>query len=72
MTLDSIGKRDAFLEETSEGDYLIYYMRAPELKLGAAATSRHPIDAYHQEFKRDTWEERSELELLVDLDRTSE
>ena len=66
VTLES-----AFLEQTTDGDYLIYYMRAPKLALGAAATSSHPIDEYHQRFKRETWEEGSELELLVDLECTA-
>jgi len=62
----------AFLEETVDGHYLIYYMRAAKPRLGAAATSAHPIDEYHQQFKRDAWEGGSELELLIDLDRSAE
>jgi hypothetical protein len=50
VTLES-----AFLEQTAEGHYLIYYMRAPKPGLEAAATSTHPIDEYHQRFKRETW-----------------
>ena len=62
----------AFLEEAPDGHYLIYYMRGTKLLLGAAASSAHPIDEYHQEFKRDTWEGGSELELLIDLDQSAE
>jgi hypothetical protein len=47
----------------------VFYMRGHDLdsSAGSAATSTHAIDAYHQAFKRDTWEERTTLELLVDL-----
>lgn len=38
----------------------------------AIASSLHSIDAYHQQFKRDTWESGSRLELLVDLNRLHE
>jgi hypothetical protein len=38
----------------------------------AAANSMHEIDTYHKEFKRDTWDSRTQLELLLDLDRIGE
>ena len=62
----------AFLEETAGGPYFIYYMRGPRLKLGAAASSSHSIDEYHQMSKADTWEAVPQLELLIDLDRSAE
>jgi hypothetical protein len=37
-----------------------------------ATKSLHEIDAYHKAFKRDTWSSRTELELLLDLDRVHE
>ena len=60
----------AFLERAADGEYLVYYMRAHDLKRasGAAATSKHSIDEYHQSFKRETWDERVTLELLLDLE----
>ena len=62
----------AFLDSTPEGDYLIYYMKAESLERARAVVqqSPHPIDAYHQQFKQDTWESRRPLETLLDLDRT--
>ncbi len=64
----------AFLEQTAEGDFLIYYLRMESMKQAKAAVARspHPIDAYHKQFKIDCWESREELELLIDFDRTSE
>ena len=61
----------AFLDHTAEGDFLIYIMRAESSSKAreVAAASSHEIDAYHKAFKRDTWAGRSELELLLDLDR---
>ena len=59
----------AFLDCTSEGDFLIYYMRAADFLQASevAALSAHPIDAYHQQFKVDCWAETRQLEPLIDL-----
>jgi uncharacterized protein DUF6176 len=64
----------AFLDQTSEGDFLIVFMKAESLaKAGEAVKSpTHEIDKIHQKFKHETWEERKSLELLVDLDRIAE
>ena len=64
----------AFLDRTTEGDFLIYVMKAESFEKAkeAAAASIHEIDKYHKEFKRDTWDNRKQLELLLDLDRISE
>jgi uncharacterized protein DUF6176 len=69
---EGVAIESAFLEESPDGHYLIYYMRGSKLLLGAAASSAHPIDEYHREFKRDTWEGGSELELLIDLEVSAE
>ena len=63
-----------FLDRTVEGDFLIVFMKAESFRKSGEAVqhSTHVIDEYHRQFKRDTWAERRELELLVDLDRTSE
>jgi len=52
------------------GDFLIYYMKAPSVDEAsqAAQRSHHQIDAYHAEFKRDTWETQSDFELLIDFE----
>ncbi len=64
----------AFLDHTSEGDFLIYVMKAESFEKAAQAVSasKHHIDAYHQRFKKATWDTREQLELLVDLDRIDE
>ncbi len=62
-----------FLDSTAEGDYLVYFMKAKDLKKSREAVEKsHSIDKYHQQFKRDAWEEQKQLELLVDLDRIGE
>jgi Family of unknown function (DUF6176) len=59
-----------FLEQAGDGDFLIYYMKARNLEEAGQAVqhSHHEIDAYHQEFKQDTWESRRPLELLIDFE----
>ncbi len=63
-----------FLDCTNEGDFLIYYMKAESIERAKEVVKKsvHSIDNYHQKFKRDTWESRNKLELLVDLDRILE
>jgi hypothetical protein len=52
-------------------DYLLSYMRAESMEEAqrVAAASQNPIDAYHQQFKIDTWVRGGGAvgELLVDL-----
>jgi Family of unknown function (DUF6176) len=64
----------AFLDHTPEGDFLIYVTKAESFdKSGqAAARSPHDIDQYHRGFKKEAWGDRTQLELLVDLDRIDE
>ena len=71
---ESVVLEAAFLDHTAEGDFLIYIMKAESFDQAkqAVANSSHEIDAYHQAFKRDTWGTRTELELLLDLDRIGE
>jgi hypothetical protein len=68
---ESVVLEAAFLDRTAEGDFLIYIMKAESFDKArqAAVKSLHEIDAYHKAFKRDTWGTRTELELLLDLDR---
>ena len=63
-----------FLDRTSDGDFLIYYMRAWNLEDASrtARRSEHDIDAYHGQFKRDTWESQEPLELLIDFENFAE
>ncbi len=50
-------------------DYLLSYMRADSLKKAQEVVkeSAHAIDAYHQQFKKDTWVGGTRARLLVDL-----
>ena len=63
-----------FLDQTAEGDFLISVMKAESFANAAEAVRKsvHPIDEFHQNFKRETWESGINLELLIDLDRISE
>ena len=63
-----------FLDSTPEGDFLVAFMMAESFEKSreAVAVSTHEIDRYHQQFKKDTWENRQPLELIVDLDRIAE
>jgi len=63
-----------FLEQEAGADYLICIMTAEDFQQSQAAVehSLHSIDAYHQQFKRDTWDSGNRLQLLVDLNRMNE
>jgi hypothetical protein len=70
---ESVILETVFLDQTDEGDFLIYIMKAQNLEKAREAVrkSAREIDAYHQNFKRETWAERKQLELLVDLENFS-
>lgn len=53
-----------------DGDELVYYLKARDLAQAQAvfARSQHAIDAYHREFKNETFDEERTLELLVDFE----
>ena len=61
----------AFLDSSEEGDFLVYYMKAADIRKAGETgkSSTHAIDEYHRQFKRDTFESGRKLELLVDLER---
>jgi Family of unknown function (DUF6176) len=50
-------------------DYLLCYMRTESIEKAheVVRSSPHAIDAYHQQFKRDTWVVGKSARLLVDL-----
>lgn len=60
-----------FLVTLDEKDYLIGYTRAESLDRASEVVKESllEIDAYHQTFKKDTWENRYKTELLVNLSR---
>lgn len=74
MRDEGVVVESAFLDSTSEGDFLMYYMKAESFEQAAAVVkqSMHAIDAYHQAFKQETTESDTQLELLMDLDRIIE
>jgi L-rhamnose mutarotase len=53
-----------------DGDTLVYYMRADSLEQAREvyAHSTHAIDAYHQQFKDETFDGQTSLELLIDFE----
>jgi hypothetical protein len=71
---ETVRVESAFLETSSAGDFLVYYMRVDDEAISRAAVERstHAIDAYHHAFMNDVVEARTELELLVDFDRARE
>jgi len=71
---ESVILETVFLDQTAESDFLIYLMKAESFEKAkeAAEKSVHAIDEYHQNFKRECWEEGKKLELLIDLDRIFE
>ncbi len=71
---ESVILEAVFLDQNSEGDFLIYVMRAENFKLAkqAVKNSLHAIDEYHQNFKKECWESGEKLEMLIDLDGTNE
>jgi len=67
---------ESWFEITIEGKhYLLGYSRAASMAEAAAvaAQSESPVDAYHRQFKADTWVRGggSDARLLVDLDAGS-
>ena len=53
-----------------EGETLVYYLKAESLDHAREvyARSTHAIDAYHQQFKDETFAEQTQLELLIDFE----
>ena len=71
---ESVILETVFLDQTTEGDFLIYLMKAESLEKAntAVKASVHAIDEYHQNFKRECFADGKPLEMLLDLDRISE
>lgn len=67
---ESVSVESVFLGSTSDGDFLIYYMRGTDLAAArkVADSSRHAIDDYHRHFMRTHLEKGVPLELLVELE----
>jgi hypothetical protein len=67
---ERVAIESAFLERTSDGDFLVYYMRAESIEGAREAVSRsqHPIDVYHRAFMQQVVEASEPLELLIDFE----
>ena len=63
-----------FLDQTSEGDFLISIMKAKSFEKSRESVQKsvHEIDQIHRKFKAETWENHITIELLIDLDKFSE
>ena len=74
MRNESMVVEATFLDSTSEGDFLISFLKAESFEKAAIVVqhSLYEIDAYHHKFKQETTESATQLELLVDLDRINE
>ena len=70
---ESVILETVFLDQSDEGDFLIYMMKAESFERAKEAVQKsvHPIDEYHRNFKRETWEDGKRLELLIDLENFS-
>jgi Family of unknown function (DUF6176) len=67
---EGVAIESVFLDQNSEGDFLIYYMKAENFAEAkkAVAKSIHKIDEYHRQFKEDCWLDGKKLETLIDLE----
>ena len=67
---EGVRVESVFLDSNEHGDFLVYYIKAQNLGAASEAARRsvHPIDSYHQQFKLDTWEGQTPLELLIDFE----
>lgn len=63
-----------FLDRAIDADYLVYFMKVVDVKKAGkiAQKSKHAIDAFHQQFKKNCWVANHPLELLIDFDRYEE
>jgi Family of unknown function (DUF6176) len=70
---ESVILESVFLDQTGEGNFLIYVMKAESFEKARETVkhSVHAIDEYHQNFKKECWEDGIKLEMLIDLDRIS-
>ena len=67
---EGVAIESVFLDQTGTDDFLVYYIKADSVEEAGqvARRSEHAIDAYHQQFKRETWDSRKTLELLIDFE----
>ena len=75
LELQGVFVEAVFLDHIGEDDYLIYFMKEESReKSRSFSNSEHPLNQNflskgHQEYKRSSWEEKIELEPLLNIDR---
>jgi hypothetical protein len=71
LAAEGVFIESVFLDSSADGDYLVYYIRAKSINQAkeVASKSVSSIDGFHKEFKRETWVQVRNLELLLDLAR---
>lgn len=72
LQAEGVSIESVFLESSDRGDFLVYYMRTASIEhaQAVAGKSTMAIDQYHNDFKRECWDEVDKLELLIDLEQT--
>ena len=70
LQLEGVTLESVFLDSSGEKDVLVYYMRSESQDKAEAVAARSvaSIESYHRQFKSETWESVTRLELLIDLD----
>lgn len=69
LAAEGVSLESVFLDISTAGDFLVYYMRAASQEDAhrAAAQSAAELDLYHKVFQREAWGAAQRLELLLDL-----
>lgn len=67
---EGVSVESVFLESSSEGSYLIYYIRAKDLRRAKeiARQSQHSIDIFHRETMQKIFDGSVPLERLIDFE----
>jgi len=69
---EGMALESAFLEQSPQGDFLVYYIRSTNLKKTREVSqdSQHPIDVYHREVMKRITASAVELECVLDVEDT--
>lgn len=68
LKAEGVSVESVFLEESNEGAFLIYYMRAEDFNRARelSRASQHPIDIFHQQVMKMVSVSWTKLECLLD------
>ncbi|MET0540457.1 MAG: DUF6176 family protein [Variovorax sp.] len=71
LVAEGVSIESVFLDISTDGEFLVYYMRAASQEEAhrVAAQSAAELDRYHKDFQRQAWGAAQKLELLLDLRR---